>query len=200
MMTSLAVFEEGNLISTSVLPVGGAHITNDIAIGLRTSIDLAEIVKREYGTAMPEKVTRKDEVALSEIVPTESGSFSRKYVAEIIEARLEELFELADKELVGIHRSGMLPAGVVLTGGGCQIPAIAEVAKKVFRLPASVGTSIELPSAIEKVRDPGMSAALGLVLWGYNAEHGEGAESRGGFGGVGKFLGRVGGWAKGLFR
>ncbi len=201
MTTALAVFEEGDLLATVVLPVGGAHITNDIAIGLRTSIDLAEIVKREYGAASPGKVTRKDEVSLSEIAPTETGVFSRRYVAEIIEARLEELFELADKELVKIDRSGTLPAGIVLTGGGCQIPGISEVAKKVFRLPANVGESMDLPSAIEKIKDPGMSAALGLALWGYHGERQENGQWTGkGFPNVGKLGSKMSGWVKGWFR
>ncbi len=201
MTTSLAVFEEGDLLSTAVLPVGGAHITNDIAIGLRTSIDLAEIVKREYGSASAAKVTRKDEVSMAEIAPLETGVFSRRYVAEIIQARLEEIFELADKELVKTNKSGMLPAGVVLTGGGSQISGVQDVAKSVFRLPAAMGVSLELPSAIEKIKEPEMSAALGLVLWGHAAERDHGSSGRGrGLGNFGKFGGKLSGWLKGLFR
>jgi cell division protein FtsA len=201
MTTSLAVFEEGDLLSTAVLPVGGAHITNDIAIGLRTSIDLAEIVKREYGSASAAKVTRKDEVSMAEIAPLETGVFSRRYVAEIIQARLEEIFELADKELVKTNKSGMLPAGVVLTGGGSQISGVQDVAKSVFRLPAAMGVSLELPSAIEKIKEPEMSAALGLVLWWHAAERDHGSSGRGrGLGNFGKFGGKLSGWLKGLFR
>ncbi len=201
MTTSIAVFEEGDLLHTCVLPVGGAHITNDIAIGLRTSIDLAEIVKREYGSASPQRVTRKDEVSMSEIAPLETGVFSRRYVAEIIQARLEEIFELSDKELVKIDRSGRLPAGVVLTGGGAQIPGTADVAKSVFRLPAAMGTNMEIASAIEKIKDPEMSAALGLVLWAYHEQR---DGTRSGMGGtlskMRSVKGPVVNWLKKLFR
>lgn len=201
MTTSVAVFEEGDLLHTCVLPVGGAHIRNDIAMGLRISIDLAEIVKREYGNASVKSITRKDEVSMSEIAPLETGVFSRRYVAEIIQARLEEIFELADKELVKIGKSSLLPAGVVLTGGGAQISGIADVAKSVFRLPAAMGSNMEIPSAIEKIKEPEMSAALGLVLWAWNTERGRNASGMGGkLSKIGSAKGPIVSWLKKLFR
>lgn len=164
--TSLIVFEEGDVIHTKVLPVGAGHITNDIAIGLRTSVDIAEVIKAEYGSASPEEVNKHEEIDLSSIDENESGRVSRKEVAEIIEARLEEIFTMVNKELKTIDRHGMLPAGVVLTGGGAKLQGIVDVAKKMFYLPATVGTPKHFKTAIDKIQDPVFATALGLVVWG----------------------------------
>ncbi len=164
--TSLAVFEEGDILATAVVPLGSAHITSDIAIGLRTSLDIAEDIKIEHGQAQPGAIGKKEEIDLKEFSDIEEGRVSLKYISEIIEARLEEIFELVDKELIKIERSGLLPAGIVLTGGGAKLPGIVEVAKKKFRLPASIGYPQHLNTAIDKVNDPGFTTALGLVNWG----------------------------------
>lgn len=164
--TSLIVFEEGDVIHTKVLPVGAGHITNDIAIGLRTSVDIAEVIKAEYGSASPEEINKHEEIDLSTIDENESGRVSRKEVAEIIEARLEEIFTMVNKELKAIDRHGMLPAGVVLTGGGAKLQGIVDVAKKMFYLPATVGAPKHFKTAIDKIQDPVFATALGLVVWG----------------------------------
>jgi len=168
--TSVAIFEEGDILSTAVLPVGSAHITNDIAIGLRTSLDVAEDIKLEYGTANPKDYNKKEEIDLSEFSAAEESKVFLKDVSKIIEARLEEIFEMVDKRLVEIDRSGLLPAGVVITGGGAKLPGIVEVAKREFRLPASIGESLEIKTAIDKVKDLSFTTALGLSLWGFELE------------------------------
>lgn len=164
--TSLVVIEEGDVLHTAVLPVGAGHITSDIAIGLRTSIDVAEQIKTQYGTALPETVDKKEMIDLNEFQEGESHLISRRQVAEIIEARIEEIFKLINKELKKINRSGLLPSGVVLTGGGARLAGIVDVAKREFRLPASLGIPKDLTTAIEKVNDPMYSVAVGMVLWG----------------------------------
>lgn len=164
--TSIMVFEEGDVLHTSVLPVGSGHITNDIAIGLRTSIDIAEKVKLEHGSCFPETINKREEVDLSEVDSSEEGVVSKKHIAEIIEARLEEIFKMVDKEFQKIDRSGLLPGGVVLTGGGAKLPDVVEIAKKSFKLPSSLGYPLNLMSAIDKVNDPAFSTAVGLVFWG----------------------------------
>lgn len=166
--TSVMVFEEGDVLHTKILPVGSGHITNDIAIGLRTSVDIAEAIKDQYGTAVPADVAKHEEIDLREIDSNENSRVSRKEVAEIIEARLEEIFTMLNKELKAINRHGMLPAGVVLTGGGAKLTGIVEVAKKQFALPASIGTPRKFKTAIDKIEDPVFATALGLVLWGQN--------------------------------
>jgi len=162
--TNVAVYENGDLIHLGTISVGGAHFTNDIAIGLRVSIDLAEKVKLGCGTVLPSDISKHDEIDLSEFGPESSDRVSHKHVAEILEARSEELFSLVNKELTKVHRAGLLPAGVALTGGGSKLPGLAEAAKKDLKLPASVST-VEVLTAVDKVNDPQFSTAVGLILW-----------------------------------
>ncbi len=164
--TSLAIYEEGDLLHTTILPVGAGHITNDIAIGLRTSIEVAERVKLEFGAACPDYVDKKEEIDLSLIDSGEEGVVSRHHVSEIIEARLEELFELVHAELRSAGKAGLLPAGIVLTGGGAKMPHIVELAKEKLKLPMQVGFPQGLGGILDKVDDPSFTTAAGLVLWG----------------------------------
>lgn len=195
--TSLIVFEEGDVLHTAILPVGAGHITNDIAIGLRTSIDVAEKVKLEYGTASPEEVSKRDEINLSDVDPKESGVVSRKHVAEIIEARTSEIFSMLDKELQKVDRSGLLPAGVVLIGGGAKLTGIVDVAKREFRLPAAVGTPLNIMTAIERVQDPEFATAVGLLFWGAGLNRAGGnRDSK--FSTVNDVIGKFRGWVKHL--
>ncbi len=164
--TSVAVFEEGDLLNTFVVPLGSNHLTADIAIGLRTSLDVAESIKLEYGQAVSDSVNKKDEINLGDFSDSESESVSLKYISEIIEARVEEIFDMVDKELVKLDRSGLLPAGVILTGGGAQLPGIIEVAKKRFRLPAALGLPLNVNTAIDKINNLSFTTAIGLAYWG----------------------------------
>ncbi|MDA3815164.1 MAG: cell division protein FtsA [Patescibacteria group bacterium] len=164
--TSLAVYEERELIYLTVIPVGASHITNDVAIGLRTSIDVAEKVKVEYGSALPSEIGKQEQINLSEIDPSEEGAISRQHVAEIIEARFEEILIMVEKELKNINKSALLPAGAVLTGGGAKLQGTVDVAKETLKLPAQVGFPIELSGLIDKVDDPSFSVAIGMILWG----------------------------------
>jgi len=163
--TSLVVFEEGDVVHTAVLPIGGDHITADIAIGLRISIDTAERIKVECGSALPKGFDKKDEINLEEF-GTEEGNISLRYVAEIIEARVEEIFEKIDNELKKVDRSGLLPAGAILTGGSVKLQGIIEVAKNKLRLPATIGQASNIMSAIDKINDVSFTTAIGLMVWG----------------------------------
>jgi cell division protein FtsA len=166
--TNLVVYEEGDVLHTSVLPIGSDHVTSDIAIGLRTSIDVAEQVKLHHATALPADVAKKEEIHLGELGAPEDEVVGRRFVADITEARVQEIFEHVDRELQKIDRSGMLPAGVVLTGGGAKLAGMLEAAKSTLRLPVSLGTPIGITSVIDRANDPSMSTAIGLVLWGYH--------------------------------
>lgn len=164
--TSLAVYEEGDLLHTAVLPVGSMHITNDLAIGLRTSIETAEKVKVNFGHCDPKAVGREEEIDLARLDKSEDQLAQRSYVVEIIEARLEEIFQQALGELKKIQRDGKLPAGVVLTGGGSKLPGIVEFSKKNLRLPTVLGHPQNVNTIIDRVDDPAFATAAGLVLWG----------------------------------
>lgn len=196
--TSLAVYEERNLIHTAILPIGAEHITSDIAIGLRCPINLAERIKKEYGNALPEEFSDKEEIDVSQLVKEEEvnddiSTVSRKYISEIINARVEEIFEKVDNEFKLIDRSGMLPAGVIFVGGGANLNGLVEAAKKKLRLPAAIGQAKNINVVIDKVRNPEFLTALGLVIWG---SHTDGEETSG------KFSKKLGGLlekTKGLF-
>jgi len=169
--TGLAVYEEEELLHTAVLPIGSEHITSDVAIGLRCPINLAERIKLEYGSAKSDQFSKKDEIDVSELakeeeVDDEIGVVSRKYISEIIEARVEEIFEKVDEELKKIDRSGMLPAGVFLVGGGAKLADLVEVGKRKLRLPVCLGNTKNISTVIDKVNDLEFLTALGLVVWG----------------------------------
>jgi cell division protein FtsA len=180
--TSIAIFEENDLLHTSILPVGGNNITNDIAIGLRTSIEVAEKVKLEYGSALPSEVSKKEDINLAEIDANEEGLVSRHHVAEIIEARLEEIFSMVNKELKIIGRDKLLPAGVILTGGTAKISGSVDLAKNILALPAQTGFPLPMGGLVDKIDDPSFATVAGLILWGLEnsaaARRGAGAGNR----------------------
>lgn len=169
--TNFAVFEDGDVLHSGVIPIGAEHITNDIAIGLRTSIDTAEAIKVKHGSAQPESVSEHETIDLSRVNDQDQGTAELKYVAEIIEARLHEIFLLIRDELRKVNRDGMLPAGAVLCGGGSQIKAIVELAKDTLKLPAQVGLPVqEITGLSDKVGDPAFATSIGLMLVGLEGE------------------------------
>lgn len=165
--TSLAIYEEGDIIAAKVIPIGSAHLTNDIAIGLRTSLEVAEKVKIKYGLAIPEKARETETINLEQFDPSEEEKPARRYVAEIIQARLIELFSIIKDELKKIGKDTMLPAGAVFSGGGSKLEGLIELAKDELKLPAQVGkVSVEFSGMVDKINDPSYATSVGLVLWG----------------------------------
>lgn len=164
--TDLIVFEEGDIIHSAVIPVGSAHVTHDIAIGLKTSVDIAEKVKLKYGTTETKKTIENEMIDLKEFDAKEEQTANKKYLAEIIEARASELLNLVREELKKIDQDGMLPAGLILTGGGAKLGGLVNLAKEVVRLPAKIGTpEVELTGLIDQIDDPRYSTAVGLLVW-----------------------------------
>lgn len=165
--TSLIVFEEGEMLHAAVLPVGSMHLTNDIAIGLRISLDAAERIKIKHGAADKDRIKDNESIPLSTFEPDEKEKIERKYLVEIIEARLNELFSMIRDELRKIGKDGMIPAGIVLTGGGAKLEGLVEFAKNYLHLPAGLGNPIlEVTGLVEELDDPSYGTALGLMLWG----------------------------------
>ncbi|MCA9388716.1 cell division protein FtsA [Candidatus Berkelbacteria bacterium] len=164
--TSVAVYEEGDLVHATILPVGSMHITHDIAIGLKTSIDLAEAVKIRYGNALKDNVRDVDTIDLTVLDPKELQRPKAKYVAEIVEARLGELFLMIKEELSKIGKDGTLPAGAILTGGGSQLNGLVSYAKQSLHLPVKRGVPLaEYPGNVDKLDDPTYATSIGLILW-----------------------------------
>lgn len=170
--SGMSVYEEGKLLYTHILPVGSDHITNDIAIGLRTTIDLAEKIKLQYGSSLPLEIKKKETINLLDLDGEEEGTISRREVAKIIEARVQEIFDLVNRELKRINKQKLLPAGIVLVGGGSLMPGIVDSAKKELGLPAEIGFPSEIDSVMEKGNDPAFTTATGLVLWGLRTHEG----------------------------
>ncbi|MDP3793803.1 MAG: cell division protein FtsA [Candidatus Uhrbacteria bacterium] len=169
--TTMAVYEEGELLHAAVIPIGSDHITSDIAIGLRTSLDVAERCKKAYAFASAEQVNKYEEVDLRDLGADESEAVSPRFISDIAQARVEEIFERIEKELKKIERSGMLPAGVVLTGGGVKLKGLIEVAKELLRLPVTIAAASQIATPLlEVVQDPAFSTAIGLVHWGFEGE------------------------------
>ena len=158
--TSVAVFEEGDLQYVAVIPVGGVTITNDLAIGLKTDPEVAEQVKLAHATAMPRKNTERITVKHEK----ETYNFDSGDVDEIVEARLEEIFDQVHKELKKAGRAGQLPSGVVLTGGSAKIKGIAEYAKEKLGLAARVGKSSGYGGVAENIEEPQFATVVGLML------------------------------------
>ncbi|MGA3150764.1 MAG: cell division protein FtsA [Candidatus Saccharimonadales bacterium] len=157
--TNVIVIEDGEVEHIAVIPMGGTHITNDLAIGLRTDIDVAETVKLKYASLG--KVARND---LSFVKDGETLKFDREMLKIIVEARLEELLEFVDKEFKKIHRSRRLPGGIVLTGGTAKLPGIAEFAREVLELPARVGKWGHINKVVDGLDEEIFTPAVGLML------------------------------------
>jgi len=167
--TSMIVYEEGNILHTAVLPVGSNHITADLAIGLRISVEAAELIKLEVAQADSRLVSKRDEIDLAKFSDKEKERtmIPVKQISEITQARVEEIFNLVNKELKKIDRAGLLPSGVILTGGGAKLTGLSNLAKEKFKLPVFLGLPRELTNnPIDKVNDPTYTTAVGLALWG----------------------------------
>lgn len=161
----LTVFEEGDIIHSHVLPIGSSHITNDIAIGLRTSVDVAEKIKVEYGSTLPSEISKKEIIDLAKL-GDEDIRVPRKKLAEIIEARVDEILDLVNKELKKIDRQGLLPGGVVLVGGGAKLPGLVDFTKEKLGLPAQIGFPQEIEGVVDQIDDPVFANVCGLIFWG----------------------------------
>ncbi len=170
--TSICVYEENKLLHIAILPVGCGHVTNDLAIGLKASIEAAEAVKTSYGYAVAKNVSGKDLIDLSKIDSQSKNSVSRRFISEIVEMRLAEILEWVNNELKHIGKAGKLPAGAVLVGGGAKMPGLIDLTKQELRLPAQIGlpdlsnfmvSNSDLNTELE---DPEYACCLGLLLWG----------------------------------
>jgi cell division protein FtsA len=160
--TNMVVVEDGEIQHVAVLPIGGMHLTNDLAIGLKTDLDIAEEAKLTHASLGHSGAAKKGVVYIQR--DDEKHAFRAGDVYMIVEARIEELFEIVNKELQKIHRAKKLPGGVVLVGGTAKLPGIAEFAREQLQLPARLGKLQPLSGLQDTVDDPAYATAVGLML------------------------------------
>jgi cell division protein FtsA len=196
--TDIAIFTDGAAYHSAVLPVGAINVTNDVAIGLRTSLNLAEEIKIKHGTANLSEVQPEELLNVAVLGDGGGQTIQRKKLCEIIEARMSEIYSLIAEEVKRSGHGGMLPAGVVLTGGGARIGGAAELAREVFQMPVRVGSPQGVGGLMDQLSNPAFSTPIGLLLGGANHA---GMEPVGYTVGspVGAGVGRVVDWIRGLF-
>jgi cell division protein FtsA len=164
--TELAVYHDGMVKHTVVLPIGGHHVTNDIATGLRTPFGDAERIKQRFGLAKAALVAEDERVEVPSAAGKSSGSVSRQILCEIIEPRLDEVFQLVRKEIEKSGYEESLPSGVVMTGGSMLLPGAVEMAEEIFGMPMRLGTPMHVNGLIDVISSPIYAAGVGLVLYG----------------------------------
>src|ERR1043165_1900263 len=162
--TDVAVFFEGSIRHTAIIPFGGSNVTNDIAIGLRTPIDKAEAIKIQHGCALASLVPAEETFTVSGVGGRADREISRHVLASMIEPRMDEVFSLANKEVKKNHFAELLGGGVVLTGGTSLMPGVVELAEQVFEMPVRLGVPTGVGGLAANVADPRFSTGVGLVL------------------------------------
>jgi cell division protein FtsA len=160
--TDLAIFKDDTIYHTSVLPVAGYQVTRDISIGLGITHEMAEEMKKRYGDVTPREV---DPAAKEVAISGDGHSISYNDLSEIIKVRIEELLRLIMLELPQVDYHKLIPAGLVITGGGANLPGIAELAQRVTQMPVRVGYPMALTGVTDVLDNPAYATAVGLILW-----------------------------------
>jgi cell division protein FtsA len=184
----LVMFLEGSPFHTAVLPIGGNNVTNDIAIGMKTSLPIAEDLKLRHGTCDVESVAEDEAISVSTLGEDAGRTVNRREMSRIVEARMRETFELLRDEMAAAG-GGMLPAGLILTGGGAQLGGIAELGREILEMPVRVSAPSGIGGLVDTLLNPAYSTSVGLLQWGASTlVLGEPSRYDGAGGGV---LGRV---------
>ncbi len=177
--TDVAIYIEGSVWHTAVIPIGGDHLTSDIAQVLHLPQETAEMVKRRHGYARAAVIDGSQAFAVRPFGEKKQIQIKRRELARVIEPRVEELFGLVRQEIKRSGYDGLLPAGVVLTGGTSQLPAIHDVASEVLRLPIRIGKPESLHGLADQLRSPAFSTSVGLLQWARLMEQEEMLNGRG---------------------
>ena len=172
-VTSLAVFNKGEVTDFAVFPLGSSHITNDLAIGLRTEIQTAENIKKEFGTL---KVTAKKSIGDKVKLSDGDVEFSKSFLNSVVESRVNEIFFEVQKALKKIMGQNLPPAGIVLTGGGSLLPGIVEFAKQKTKLPCRIGEI----RGVKGIENPCFATCCGVLILGFESMENDGGKMSGG--------------------
>lgn len=162
----IMIFVEGGVAYSSVLPVGGIHVTNDISIGLMTPLEAAEVIKKKHGCAVVDLVDASETIEVPSVGGRAPRRLFRQELAQIIEPRMMEIMEMIDQELVASGKKELLAAGIVLTGGGSMIDGAVEIAERVFNLPVRIAVPRDIVGLKDEVSTPQFSHGVGLVKYG----------------------------------
>lgn len=162
----IAIFSEGAIKHTSVLSIGGDHLTNDIAVGLRTPMGEAEKIKQSYGCCLTSMVGKDETIEVPSVGGRESRILSRQLLAEILEPRVEEIFSLVNREISKSGYGDLIASGIVITGGSAILPGMPELAEQVFNLPVRRGNPLDIGGLTDVVNSPIYATGVGLVKYG----------------------------------
>jgi cell division protein FtsA len=195
--TDIAVFMDGSIAHTAVLPLGGNHLTNDIAVGLRAPLEAAEKIKQRWGCALPSLLSPGETIEVPSVGGRAPRVVPREELVAVIMPRVEEIFDQVKKDLARAGYEDALASGVVLTGGTTVLDGCAELAEEVLGIPARRGAAKNIGGLVDVVKSPSYATGVGLVLYGAKhqtggAHAGRGKEDRG-------FFGRMKGWFKEAF-
>jgi cell division protein FtsA len=196
--TDLAVFVDGSICHTAVLPAGGEHFTNDIAVGLRTPTDEAERIKIKYGCALASLVEEDQTIEVPSVGGRRPRVLSRHILSEILQPRTEEIFGLLQDEITRAGYESSLSSGLVVTGGGAMLEGMPEIAEQIFDLPVRRGLPAGVGGLTDGVNSPAHATAVGLTIYGASAPAPAARPGVPGFM-MGKMGGRVKSWFSELF-
>jgi len=161
--TDIAVFKDGSIYHTSIVPVAGYQVTSDLSIGLGLPFDIAEAMKKKYGNVSPDLITKSEDSTLN----IENGhSVSYRDLCKIIQDRVEELLRLILLEMPDSNYNSLAPAGLVLSGGGAKLVGIEALARATLRIPCRVGQPMGVYGITDILHDPAQATGVGLLLWG----------------------------------
>lgn len=162
----IAIYADGAIKHTSVLSIGGDHLTNDIAVGLRTPMAEAEKIKKAYGCCLTSMVGKDETIEVPSVGGREPRILSRQLLAEILEPRVEEMFSLINREIIKSGYDELIASGIVITGGTAILPGMPELAEQIFNLPVRRGTPIDIGGLADVVNSPIYASGVGLVKYG----------------------------------
>ncbi len=198
--TDIAIFTDGCVRHTSVVPIAGDHVTNDLAYGLHTSRRQAEQIKRKYGAALLELIQDDEVIEVPSVAPRKPRSMARQTLVEVVRCRYQELFELVKTELQDFQGKNQWPAGMVLTGGSSVIPGVTELAAEIFGVPTRLGEVRDVSGLKETVSHPMYATGVGLLRYDLDRNAGNNADHIGYIAPPAAQPGVFGRWSQGLRR
>jgi cell division protein FtsA len=166
--TDIAIFIEGSVWHTAILPVGGHHLTNDVAICLRTPFEEAETIKKKYGHACLDQPDADEEIRAASFGEAAYQTITKRELSQILNARVQEIASLILQEIKRSGYDGLLPAGVVLCGGASELKGICDVMREAVGLPVRVGRPHDLQGLVDVLAHPAYATSVGLLLWAQN--------------------------------